>query len=50
VVTVIQLYAGAKSVEELVVLFEAKSPAMVLLVTLLSKVNDVLLADVNAFE
>jgi hypothetical protein len=53
---VIQLYVGAKSVELLVVLFEVKSLAMGLLVTLLSEVNDVLvavvlrLADANAFE
>lgn len=56
VVTVIQLYVDAKPVKLLVVLFEARLPAIVLVATLVSEVRAVLfvvalrLADVDAFE
>jgi hypothetical protein len=55
-VTVIQLYVDAKPVKLLVVLFGAKSVAIVSVATLVSEVSDVLfmvalgLVDVAAFE
>lgn len=56
VVTVIQVYVGAKPIKLPIVLFEVKLVAMVLVATLASGVSDVLfvvalrLADVHAFE